>query len=81
MVKDGIPTSLLIEGHKPLTVLHDMLSDGIHELTDEECLEHATAVRRILVELSERTAFALKEITELKAAVGKLVSRKSKRTA
>jgi hypothetical protein len=78
MVKDGIPTSLLIEGHNPLTLLHDMLSDGIHELTDEECLEYATAVRRILVDLSERIAIALKETTELKEAVGKLVSRKSK---
>ncbi len=30
LVKDAIPKSLLIDGHNPLLLLHDALSDGIH---------------------------------------------------
>jgi hypothetical protein len=28
----------VIIGHNPLSLLHDLLSEGIHELTDGECL-------------------------------------------
>src|SRR5262249_7552641 len=43
-VKAGIPPSLLIDGHNPLTLLHDAPSDGIHELTDEQCLSLAQSI-------------------------------------
>ncbi len=33
---DAIPAVLLIDGHNPLTLLHDLLSEGIHELDDDE---------------------------------------------
>jgi len=77
MVRAGIPPSLLIDSHNPLALLHDALSDGIHEFTDEECLELATTIRLLLTELSERIATALKEEAELKSAVGRLLNRKS----
>jgi len=35
-VKSAIPASLRIDGHNPLTLLHDALSDGLHEGSDEE---------------------------------------------
>jgi hypothetical protein len=37
----AIPATLLIDGHNPLALLHDTLSEGIHELSDEECLKRA----------------------------------------
>jgi len=33
MIKAAIPESLLIDGHNPLTLLHDALSEGLHALT------------------------------------------------
>ena len=52
MVKNGLPQALLINGHNPLTLLHNALSAGLHEQTDEVCLELAQAVRVVLVDLS-----------------------------
>jgi hypothetical protein len=76
-IKAAIPESLLIDGHNPLTLLHDALSEGLHAQTDEECLELATSIRVVLTELAERISVALKEEAELKSAVGRLLNRKS----
>src|SRR5205814_6790875 len=40
-VKDAIPESLKIREHNPLTLLHRALSEGLHEGSDEECLERS----------------------------------------
>jgi hypothetical protein len=32
---------LLIDGHNPLLLLHDLLSEGVHQFSDSECLERA----------------------------------------
>jgi hypothetical protein len=77
-IKDGIPSVLLIDGqHNPLTLLHGALSEGLHEHTDEECLEIAKEIRIVLTELADRLSQALKEQAELKNAVTRLLSRKS----
>ena len=59
----------------PLTLLHPALSEGIHAKTDEECLELATSIRVVLIELAERIAAALKEEAELKSAVSRLIKK------
>jgi hypothetical protein len=74
-IKLAIPPSLLINGRNPLLLLHDALSDGIHEYTDAQCLEFATTIRLILTDLSEKISMALKEKTEVKIAVEKLLNR------
>jgi len=73
LVKDAIPQALLISGHNPLTLLHNALSSGLHEDTDEGCLALAQAVRVVLVDLSERLSQALKDEAELNAAVSRLM--------
>jgi hypothetical protein len=73
-LKKGFPESLLIDGcHNPLLLLHNSLSKGIHEMTDEQCLELATSIRLVLSELAERIANMLKEKAELSKAVGRLL--------
>lgn len=73
-LKKGFPESLLIDGHhNPLLLLHNALSKGIHEMSDEECLELATSIRVVLSELAERIANMLKEKAELSKAVGRLL--------
>ncbi|TAN41864.1 MAG: hypothetical protein EPN22_14080 [Nitrospirae bacterium] len=79
-VKKGIPQSLLINGHNPLSLLHGALSEGVHDKTDEACLEIASSVRVILIELSERLAQALKDEAELNHALKTLLADKSKGT-
>jgi hypothetical protein len=64
--------------HNPLTLLHNALSEGLHELTDEECLTLARSIRVVLVELAERISTALKEEAQLKSAVSQLLNRKPK---
>jgi hypothetical protein len=73
-VKDAIPQSLLINGHhNPLNLLHSALSSGLHEQTDDRCLELAQAVRVVLAELAERIGQALKDKAELNDAVSLLL--------
>ena len=36
-IKEGIPSSLLIEGKNPLTLLHAALSISLHMESDEDC--------------------------------------------
>lgn len=76
MVKDVIPESLLINGHNPITLLHSALSEGVHALSDEDCLELAGSVRIVLGELSERLSQALKDDAELTKALSSLMSKK-----
>jgi hypothetical protein len=75
-VKDAIPQALLINGHNPLTLLHSALSGGLHEQTDERCLELAHDVRVVLVELAERLGQALKDEAELNTAIKRLSNPK-----
>lgn len=76
MAKPGLPESLLIDGHNPLGLLHSALSEGVHALSDEECLLLAGSIRVVLGELSERIAQALKDEVELKNALTTLMNRK-----
>jgi hypothetical protein len=75
-VKDAIPQALLINGQNPLTLLHSALSVGLHDQTDETCLELAHDVRVVLIELAERLGQALKDEAELDTAVSRLMNVK-----
>lgn len=75
MAKSAIPESLLINGHSPIKLLHSALSEGVHALTDEQCLEMASSVRIVLGELSERLAQALKDEAELTKALSSLMKK------
>lgn len=73
-IKHAIPQSLLINGYNPLTLLHSALSQGVHDLTDERCLELASSVRVVLIEFAERVAQAMKDEAELNEAVNRLAN-------
>jgi hypothetical protein len=78
-VKDAIPQALLINGQNPLTLLHSALSVGLHDQTDETCLELAHDVRVVLIELAERLGRALKDEAELNTAVSRLMNVKQEK--
>ena len=77
LAKEGIPESLLINGHNPMKLLHSALSDGVHARTDEECMEIATSVRIVLGDLADRLGQALKEEAELRHALATLMKTKA----
>lgn len=76
-VKHGIPQTLLIDGHNPLTLLHSALSEGMHAQTDEQCLELATSIRVVLTDLVDRIANAIKDEDELNTAINRLLLSKN----
>lgn len=75
IAKEAIPESLLINGHSPVRLLHSALSEGVHAMSDEECLDLASSVRVVLGELSERLSQALKDEAELSKALSTLMRR------
>ena len=72
----AIPAVLLIDGHNPLALLHDSLSEGIHRLADGECLERAEHAEVILCEIAERIHIAVTERKTVKAALTSILNRK-----
>lgn len=80
IAKSAIPESLLINGYNPLKLLHSALSDGIHNMSDEDCLAYASSIRIVLGELSDRLSQALKDEAELTHALSRLLTPKPKPT-
>ena len=76
-IKHALPQSLMINGNNPLKLLHSALSEGVHDLSDEQCLEVASDVRVILFEFAERISQAMKDEAELNEAVNRLANKKA----
>lgn len=83
MLRDvaAIPAVLLINGHNPLTLLHDLLSDGIHELDDDECLARAREAEVILCEIANRMQIALTKRKTVNDALSSILNRKAGKDA
>jgi hypothetical protein len=71
----AFPASLMITGQNPMAVLHRVCSEAIHNLTDEECLDLATATRQVLIAFSERLDEAIKDHTQIQDSFKKLLQR------
>jgi hypothetical protein len=77
-IKSALPQGLLISGHNPLKLLYSAVSEGLHNHTDEECLQYAQSIRLVLFEFAERLDSVLKENRELGSAIKMLAGLKSK---
>jgi hypothetical protein len=75
-VKKALPDSLNINGYNPLELLYKALSEGLHNHTDEVCLEYAQAIKVVLFELTIRLNDALKEDKVVVDALKFLVKKK-----
>lgn len=73
----AIPAVLLINGHNPLALLHDLLSEGIHQLSDRECLERSQEAEVVLCEIADRMQIAMTERKTVKAALTSIMNRKA----
>ncbi len=72
LIKDFIPEELYIGGHNPLKLLYKSMSIGIHNLSDEKCLEIGKDIRIVLCELVKKINEVLKGRNELAKAVKSL---------
>ncbi|URI06799.1 hypothetical protein MW290_12940 [Aquincola tertiaricarbonis] len=76
-ITHALPQALRIKGEDPLTLLYAALSEGLHNRTDEECLQDAGDIRLVLTEFVERVDAALAEDKEMDATVKRLIERKN----
>lgn len=73
---NAIPAALLVEGQNPLLLLHNLLSEGIHEYDDGECLQRARNAEVILFAIADRLQFALADQKTLKDAISSALNVK-----
>lgn len=79
MLRDvnAIPAVLLIDGHNPLALLHDLLSEGIHQLSDAECLQRSKEAEVVLCEIADRMQTAMTERKAVRAAITSIMNRRA----
>lgn len=71
--------AIYIDGHNPLTLLFDEVSDGVHSGTDEENLMSAQRIRIVLGHLAGRLQALMLEQSEVKSAMAALLQAKKAR--
>lgn len=76
-----LPPAVLIRGHSPLKLLHTVTSEGVHNKSDEQCLQLARHVRVLLTDLAERVDVAMKNEAELKDALSEIFNRHKDRSS
>lgn len=76
LVQDLLPSSLQPDGYNPLKALHSALSDGIHNRTDEECLDLAETIKAILTYLLEEIRSRSDKAKNFSEKMKKLLGKK-----
>jgi len=78
-VKELLPQGLRPGGANPLALLHGALSDGLHNLTEEECIERAPVIRGAIVYLVSQVRQDKESATQFKKNLQDIVDRRSQR--
>ncbi len=79
LVKDLLPTILRPGGMNPLSTLHEVLSEGLHEKPDEKCIESAEQVREVLVFLVNQINVAKTTSARFTESMRKLLDRNKRK--
>ncbi len=77
LVKDILPDSLRPSGMNPLGALYENLSEGIHEKSDDECIEIAKHIKTILVYLITQVIKSKQDAKEFTESMKSLLQKKS----
>lgn len=78
LVKDLLPPILRPYGTNPLSILHSILSQGLHGETDEQCIELAMNVREILLFLVNQVTASKVAARNFTESMRKFLDKKSK---
>jgi len=81
LVKDLLPKSLKPENLNPLGILHDALSIGLHNETDEECLDKAEDIKGALTFLVNQVARHEDDTKKFTDRMQKILQKKSEKIA
>lgn len=77
-VKEVLPSALRPGGANPLLLIHGALSEGLHGLSDEDCLERAAVIRGALVFLVTQIRQAKDSAEQFHKDLQTMVDRRSK---
>ena len=78
VVREMLPASLRLAGQNPLSLLHSLLSEGLHAGSDEDCLDSASVTRGILEFLVSQILTAKDERKGYADAIAKALEKKQK---
>ena len=77
LVKDLLPSILRPNNMNPLSTLHDVLSQGIHEKSDDDCMQTATNIKNVLVFLVNQVISSRESAKEFTESMKTLLAKKS----
>jgi len=72
LANNALPSYLKPDGLNPLGKLYQILSEGVHNLSDEECLEKATAIKECLKFLISELTSRKQNRSRFKSLIGSL---------
>jgi len=78
LVKDLLPPVLRPDGLNPLSTLHEVLSEGLHDKPDEECLSLAAQIREVLLFLVNQVTASKEAKKNFTESMRKLLERQKK---
>lgn len=79
VIKDQLPPELRPGGSNPLQALHSCLSEGIHDLSDQECLAEAQDIRDALESFLILLDTALEHQKKLSEGTQRVLERRARR--
>jgi len=77
LVKDLLPPVLIANGLNPLGALYQILSEGIHNKSDDDCISIAHNIRAILKFLVKQIIISQKERKEFTDSMKKILEKKT----
>lgn len=78
LVRDLLPTTLIVDGMNPLGILYKALSEGLHSETDKDCLDYAGMIREVLVDLLEQISYTKHRRKKMTENTRKILEKKAK---
>jgi hypothetical protein len=76
LVKELLPGSLRPQNLNPLDILYGALSEGIHSMSDEECLELAGEIKHVMSYLIQRIGAINKETANFTSGMRKILEKR-----
>lgn len=80
IIQNDLPEILHVDGSNPLKLLYELLSDGIHGKTDQECAEDAKVIRKAFDFLIKSMDSLRRQKAEYSSAIKELEQKRESRS-
>ena len=81
LVKDMLPEILRPNGINPLSILHQSLSEGLHEKSEDECSEIASTIKEAIIFLVNQVLSTREQSMKFSDGMKKLLDKRSKQAS